>query len=54
MNLKVFYDALKADLEKSDDEVFNALVGPRFLVRDAKNANRVHDLIRIVCSRMTG
>jgi len=54
MNMKMFYNAMKADLEKSDDEVFNALVGPRFMVRDAKNANKVHDLIRICCTRITG
>jgi len=54
MNLKMFYDAMKADLEKSDDEVFNAAVGPRVTVRDAKNAMRVHDLLRVICTKITG
>ncbi len=52
-NLKVFYDALKADLEKPDEELFNDKIpDKRFMVRDAKNCNKSHSLMRYINNKL--
>lgn len=53
MNLKVFYDAIKADLERPDEEVFNESIGSRFLVKDAKMNNKSHSLMRFIHRKLS-
>lgn len=47
-NYKIFQEAVKADLDKPEDEVFNAQVDPNWKVRDALNANSMHDLFKMI------
>ena len=53
-NMKLFFDAIKADLDKPEDEVFNELVHPTWTVRDAKNANKAHMLFHRIIQRING
>ena len=51
--MKAFYDALKADLEKPEDQIFNNEISRTYMVREARNHNRVHNLFNVVCQKLS-
>lgn len=51
-NLKQLYESVKDALEKADEEIFNEAIGPRYLVREAKNHNKVHSLFNVLNKKL--
>ena len=53
-NTKIIQEAIKECLDKPDDEIFCEAVDQTFTVRDAKNANKFHELFRIINRKIQG
>lgn len=51
-NLKTFYEGIKNDLEKPEDDVFNNEVSNKYLVREARNHNKVHNLMNVLSQKL--
>ena len=45
-NMKIFQEAVKAGLDKPDEEIFNAEVDQAWTVREAKREHQYHHLYR--------
>ena len=52
--MKNFYEAIKAGLDKADDDVFKAEVSQNMVAREAKNLNKLHALMGNLNQRVSG
>ena len=50
----MFYDSVKADLEKPEDEIFNENIDDKMTVKQAKHANKLHELFKKLNQRLQG